>query len=359
MIEFGDVDSIEQFCSFDRSLINAPGPCVLFATPGMISGGFSLEVFKHWAPCEANLVTLPGYCVAGTVGHGLMSCKTPTKVNVDEDTQIDVRCKIHQLSFSPHTDAKGIMDLIKFLEPKHVILVHGEKPKMADLKERIQSELQIQCYYPANNETVCIPSTHYAKADATDTLIQSSLSPKFKFLQTSSRENSDLGSTDFRAKSLLQVRDERVVEGIMVMEKNKKAKVLHQDELLVMLGGEKHEVKFAHCCPVDVRSLQKTQTNDLSSGDLPHILKKCSLLHLLFAKLSNQLTELDIQDCRQHLQVESFHVSVCLKDDCPHRTTDSTPDKETIYFCCKWSMADDKLAWKVISIMKNLNASVI
>lgn len=48
-------------CSFERSMINAPGPCVLFATPGMISGGFSLEVFKHWAPYEENLITLPGY----------------------------------------------------------------------------------------------------------------------------------------------------------------------------------------------------------------------------------------------------------------------------------------------------------
>ncbi|KAL6549352.1 Cleavage and polyadenylation specificity factor subunit 3-II [Orobanche hederae] len=47
--------------SFDRSLINAPGPCVLFATPGMISGGFSLEVFKEWAQYEGNLVALPGY----------------------------------------------------------------------------------------------------------------------------------------------------------------------------------------------------------------------------------------------------------------------------------------------------------
>ncbi|KAL6579936.1 Cleavage and polyadenylation specificity factor subunit 3-II [Orobanche minor] len=46
--------------SFDRSLINAPGPCVLFATPGMISGGFSLEVFKEWAQYEGNLVALPG-----------------------------------------------------------------------------------------------------------------------------------------------------------------------------------------------------------------------------------------------------------------------------------------------------------
>lgn len=47
--------------NFERSMIDAPGPCVLFATPGMISGGFSLEVFKHWAPSENNLVTLPGY----------------------------------------------------------------------------------------------------------------------------------------------------------------------------------------------------------------------------------------------------------------------------------------------------------
>lgn len=47
--------------NFDRSLINAPGPCVLFATPGMIVGGFSLEVFMQWAPSENNLVTLPGY----------------------------------------------------------------------------------------------------------------------------------------------------------------------------------------------------------------------------------------------------------------------------------------------------------
>jgi len=45
---------------FERSMIDAPGPCVLFATPGMISGGFSLEVFKHWAVSENNLVTLPG-----------------------------------------------------------------------------------------------------------------------------------------------------------------------------------------------------------------------------------------------------------------------------------------------------------
>jgi hypothetical protein len=32
--------------------------------------------------------------VAGTVGHKLMSGK-PTKINLDKDTQIDVRCQVH------------------------------------------------------------------------------------------------------------------------------------------------------------------------------------------------------------------------------------------------------------------------
>jgi integrator complex subunit 11 len=39
------------------------GPCVLFATPGMLHGGTSLEVFKAWAPDPSNLVLLPSYQV--------------------------------------------------------------------------------------------------------------------------------------------------------------------------------------------------------------------------------------------------------------------------------------------------------
>lgn len=39
------------------------GACVLFATPGMLHGGTSLEVFKAWAPDPKNLVLLPSYQV--------------------------------------------------------------------------------------------------------------------------------------------------------------------------------------------------------------------------------------------------------------------------------------------------------
>nr|CAB3457001.1 unnamed protein product [Digitaria exilis] len=202
----------KHVCHFERSFINNPGPCVLFATPGMISGGFSLEAFKKWAPSNKNLITLPGYCVAGTVGHKLMSGK-PTRIDLDKDTHIDVRCQIHQLAFSPHTDSKGIMDLTEFLSPKHVILVHGEKPQMAFLKERIESELGMPCFYPANNESVSIPTTDNLKMSTTERFITSCAA-------------------------------EQAVEGVILMEKHKAPKILCEDELAQVLGMERHLVQF-------------------------------------------------------------------------------------------------------------------
>ncbi|KAH9746131.1 cleavage and polyadenylation specificity factor subunit 3-II [Citrus sinensis] len=338
--------------NFDRSLIDAPGPCVLFATPGMLTGGFSLEVFKHWAPSEMNLITLPGYCLAGTIGNKLMSGNPTIEL---EGTKIDVRCQIHQLAFSPHTDGKGIMDLVKFLSPQHVILVHGEKPKMATLKERIQSELGIKCYDPANNESMCIPSTHYVKAGASDAFIRSCMNPNFQYLKSGSEEKSVSGSKCTEGTLPLWIKDERVAEGILVLEKSEKAKVVHQDELLLMLGEKRHEVQFAYCCPVNVDELEKFTTTSLTpTARMLRDPNKSSLIRLLVAKLSRKLSEGNIQDFGEHLQVESFHLSVCLKDTCPYRITNGLEDKpRTAFFCCTWSAADDKLARKIISAMEN------
>lgn len=41
---------------FDRAFIDNPGPMVVFATPGMLHAGLSLQIFKKWAPNELNMV---------------------------------------------------------------------------------------------------------------------------------------------------------------------------------------------------------------------------------------------------------------------------------------------------------------
>lgn len=48
------------------------------------------------------------------------------------------------------------MTLIKQCEPKNVVLVHGEASKMAFLHKKIEDEFKINCFYPANGETIDI-----------------------------------------------------------------------------------------------------------------------------------------------------------------------------------------------------------
>jgi len=45
---------------------------VLFATPGMMNAGTSLEVFTKWAPDPKNCIIFPGYCSPGTVGNKVL-----------------------------------------------------------------------------------------------------------------------------------------------------------------------------------------------------------------------------------------------------------------------------------------------
>ena len=59
--------------SFDRNLIKSPEPMVLLATPGMLHGGLSMQVFKEWCSEPKNTLIIPGYCVAGTLGNKLLS----------------------------------------------------------------------------------------------------------------------------------------------------------------------------------------------------------------------------------------------------------------------------------------------
>ncbi|KAJ4838953.1 hypothetical protein Tsubulata_050079 [Turnera subulata] len=266
--------------------------------------------------------------------------------------------QIHQLSFSPHTDSKGIMDLVKFLSPKHMILVHGEKPKMVSLKEKIQSELGIPCYVPANCDTVCVPSTPFVKAHASDTFIRSCSSPNFRFSK-SSEDNPSLVSASRKAAAQLQVCDERVTEGILIMEKNMKAEIVHQDELLDVLGETKHEVSFAYCCPAYANdSKESGNRNLILAHDAAGLSEQCGWIQLLFRELLNCFSGRNIQNQGEHLYVESFHVSVCSNKSCPYRTIEGPQSKSpAVYFCCTWSAADEKLAREIISCMKNFKFS--
>ena len=133
------------------------GPMVLFATPGMLHAGTSLEVFKKWAGSPLNMVLIPGYCSVGTVGAQLLAGKHKTqRIELDKKNFLEVNCAVEYLSFSAHADQAGIEELIRMSEPKNVMLVHGEKNRISEFKRKVVADFGIPCFDPANGTQITI-----------------------------------------------------------------------------------------------------------------------------------------------------------------------------------------------------------
>ena len=164
-----DFRHVRPFTS--RELLTAPGPCVLLATPGMLHGGVSLEAFKVWAPDPANLVLLPSFCVRGTIGHqllvGIANKKPCTEVQLPGEGggKLGVRIRAAQISFAAHTDAKGLLWMVRTVAPSAVVLVHGERSKMAYMKAKIVRDFRLPCYDPHNGERVRIAAERSLAVD--------------------------------------------------------------------------------------------------------------------------------------------------------------------------------------------------
>ncbi|XP_069893194.1 integrator complex subunit 11 isoform X3 [Dipodomys merriami] len=127
--------------AFDRAFADNPGPMVVFATPGMLHAGQSLQIFRKWAGNEKNMVIMPGYCVQGTVGHKILSGQR--KLEMEGRQVLEVKMQVEYMSFSAHADAKGIMQLVGQAEPENVLLVHGEAKKMEFLRQKIEQEFRL------------------------------------------------------------------------------------------------------------------------------------------------------------------------------------------------------------------------
>ncbi|KAF9212529.1 Integrator complex subunit 11 [Podila verticillata] len=232
---------------WERSFIDLPGPMVVFATPGMLHSGTSLELFKKWAPNPKNMIIMPGYCVAGTVGSKVLAGEK--KIQIDNFTSVDVNLQVKNLSFSAHADAKGIMQLIRQCEAKNVVLVHGEKSSMGFLKSRIMTEFGIPCFDPANGETVSIETTHVIPIEMSASLLkrhlirQSEAEPSMS--PPSSGESSD-DSTEAKRSLPAEVRpkDTVLIQGMLVIDEGKPIRFEEAEEVLQKSGLAKHRVRF-------------------------------------------------------------------------------------------------------------------
>lgn len=278
---------------FDRSYIDNPGPMVVFATPGMLHAGLSLQIFKKWAPSPQNIVIMPGYCVAGTVGAKILS--GAKRIEFENKQVVEVNMRVEYMSFSAHADSKGIMELITKCEPKNVLLVHGEAIKMKFLKAKIEQEFKINCYDPANGETVSIPTQVSIPVDVAEQLLKRSL-------------DYELPLTDSEIDSDKRV---KLLHGTLVMSASSLTqqpifKIVHPEVAMEEAGIRQHKIKYT--TTLRLKNVQNLTCRQISEAILKKIDDKVK------AKAIKNSACLAIQD--------KFHNPDHIADDGPRLISD-------------------------------------
>lgn len=126
---------IQNLKSIDVNSFSDSGPSVVFASPGMLQSGVSRQLFDRWAPDPKNGVLIAGYAVEHTLAKEIMN--QPKEVVTLEGRRQPLNCLVDYVSFSAHVDFVQNRSFITQVDPKHIILVHGQKDEMGRLKSAL------------------------------------------------------------------------------------------------------------------------------------------------------------------------------------------------------------------------------
>ncbi len=123
---------------------------VIVSSAGMLGGGPAVHYLREIKDDINSKVIFTGFLIEGTPGRNLM--QTSIFENLDE--RFGVKCGLHKLDLSAHTDKSGLYKIIEKLRPETVICVHGDDCQK--FAKDISSNLGIEAHAPANGETVDI-----------------------------------------------------------------------------------------------------------------------------------------------------------------------------------------------------------
>merc|ERR1719223_667591 len=144
---------IQNLKSIDIHSFDDRGPSVVFASPGMLQSGVSRQLFDRWATDQKNGVVIAGYAVEHTLAKEIMN--QPKEVVTLEGRRQPLNALVDYVSFSAHVDFMENRNFISKVDPKHIILVHGQKDEMGRLKNALM--LQHRQLPESKRPTVTMP----------------------------------------------------------------------------------------------------------------------------------------------------------------------------------------------------------
>jgi integrator complex subunit 11 len=141
---------------FTQSMIFDSEPRVVLASPGMLNGGLSLDIFREWSKDARNLVVIPGHSISGTLGARLLgNGGKPQQVQLPNGRLLDVRSRTVTMPLSAHADCEGICSLLQRVGAGRIVLVHGSNGYIQKCRKHLQGiDPDFQCVIPRNGEEV-------------------------------------------------------------------------------------------------------------------------------------------------------------------------------------------------------------
>ncbi len=124
--------------SSEREKIATGGPCVIISSSGMLQGGPSAFYAARLAGYEKNAILITGLQDEESPCRMLQNLAGSTEQKVRlSDQEVAINCKCDTYSLSAHANRMQICGFIEAMQPRTVILVHGDADARTSLKESI------------------------------------------------------------------------------------------------------------------------------------------------------------------------------------------------------------------------------
>ena len=151
LLRFSHIQNLE---SIDIDSFNYRWPSVAFASLGMLQSGASRQSFDDWLATDPkNGCLIARYTVENMLAKEIMN--SPKDIVTLEGHRRPLNAEVVYVSFSAHVDFMQNKDFMQRVDPKHSILVHGQKDQMGQLKNALV--MQHQRLPESERPTVTMP----------------------------------------------------------------------------------------------------------------------------------------------------------------------------------------------------------
>jgi metallo-beta-lactamase family protein len=148
---FSNVTIVRKF-EDTLKVVDQPGPKIVIAASGMLTGGRALYYLEKYMQSRKNSILFTGFQSEGTRGRAMLSGAHELRIH---GTYVPVRMKVQSLTaMSGHADQKEMIDWLSNMSmpPKKIFLVHGENGAREAMRVKLESMLSWNVTLPGLGE---------------------------------------------------------------------------------------------------------------------------------------------------------------------------------------------------------------